>query len=112
MKRLLCGIDIGGTKTEVCLIEFESFDDYRVLSRERIPTDRHLPYETYIQNLALLIIKFTRALPAQSELDFVGIGIPGAVDPHTQIMFQGSIDFLRNKNVKNDLKTALTDISD
>ncbi len=118
--RLICGVDIGGTKTEVCLIQYWNLSDYQILARERFTTDRKTPdldynYTLFIENLASLITSMLSKVgdsknqaPSPGTLESIGLGIPGSVDPKSLKMIQGNLQFLRNKDVQRDLLAALT----
>ena len=102
---LLAGIDIGGTKMEVSLFRVgdglpnkqynlyfndKNWDAEKILS-QRTPTDRHLGYEKVSANL-IDLIKETVAASGNTleDLNSIGIGLPGIVDPLTGQMKNGN----------------------
>ena len=119
---LLAGIDIGGTKMEVSLFEVgESLSDKefdlflsekrlgakKVLAK-RVPTERQLGYENVLGRLVELI----RDTVAESgfsleELNSIGIGLPGIVNPKTGKMSNGNTGIFIGKDLIGDLKQNL-----
>ena len=70
------GIDLGGTKTEVIVLDSQS----QTLYRERRPTPQH-NYDATLDNIAGLVFEAERAL-GLNHLP-VGIGIPGTISRKT-----------------------------
>ncbi len=136
MKKYLLGVDIGGTKIEGALIEISDevlLKDIKlsdkdinhfaipreylnshseitgtILSRKRIPTDRHKGYQTVIGNLA----KLCQDICQDGNIDFdklegIGIGLPGTIDPERQVMLNGNTSILIEKNIGADLNQLL-----
>ncbi len=92
------GIDVGGTKTECCLISLpdpQDFESYQILARERMPTLRETSLEDYLKRLNELITRILKSQKVElSHLKGMGIGLPGSIDPVRQEMVAGSIPFL------------------
>jgi fructokinase len=94
------GVDVGGTKTEVCLLVLDpgaDFRSYQVAARERMETGRTTSLVDFLNRLESLIEQVL--LPSGvriSDLKGVGIGLPGSINPKTQIMQAGSIPFFLN----------------
>jgi fructokinase len=100
----LLGADVGGTKSEVCLIELahdrpktpEEFAQYKVLSRERMSTEKDEGLESFTKRLKAL---FDHAIGQHGirwdQIASVGLGLPGSIDPVTQYMASGSIPFFK-----------------
>lgn len=104
MSIYLLGADVGGTKSEVCLLELahdrpstpEEFAQYKILARERMPTEREQGLESFTKRLKAL---FEQAMGQHGlgwdRIASVGLGLPGSVDPVTQHMASGSIPFFK-----------------
>jgi fructokinase len=95
------GIDLGGTKTEVAVLDA----DRRFLLRERLPTPQH-GYTDIIDNIADLVglAKQRCQLPAHQP---VGIGMPGCIDPATHKVRGANTQALNGQAFQNDLQSAL-----
>jgi fructokinase len=95
------GIDLGGTKTEVVVLDV----DHRFLLRERLPTPQH-GYTDIIDNIADLVglAKQRCQLPARQP---VGIGMPGCIDPATHKVRGANTQALNGQAFQNDLQSAL-----
>ena len=102
------GIDVGGTKTEVCLIRLQSphdFKTYEVLERMRMPTERTTSLESYFCRLQVLIEKVLLPHAVKlATLQGIGIGLPGSIDPSLQKMVVGSIPFFFELNLVDKFK--------
>jgi predicted NBD/HSP70 family sugar kinase len=119
---LLAGIDIGGTKMEVSLFEVgekvpgkeldlfvqgKHYQAKKVVSK-RTPTDRHLGYEKVTANLANLIRESVSAASADlKDLNSIGMGLPGIIDPITGMMKNGNTGIFIGKDLRGDLKKNL-----
>lgn len=119
---LLAGIDIGGTKMEVSLFEVgeslseKEFDLFlsekrlgakKVLAK-RVPTERHLGYENVLGRLVDLIRDTVAAASfSLEELNSIGIGLPGIVNPKTGKMSNGNTGIFIGKDLIGDLKQSL-----
>ena len=73
--KFFIGIDLGGTKTEVAVLDA----DHRFVMRERLPTPQH----AYADILATVVALVKRAKQGCQLSDDhpVGIGMPGCVVP-------------------------------
>lgn len=94
------GIDLGGTKTEIIVLN-EQGD---ILLRRRNATPSH-SYEAIVANIAQLV------LAAASELNTaeytVGVGIPGAVSPSTGLIKNANTTCLIGRDLQRDLQSAI-----
>ena len=94
------GIDVGGTKTEICLLSSSVMSS--LVFRERMDTKRELSLSDFFTRLRALLKK---SLEDQSisfnEISTIGVGLPGSVDPIQQIMVQGSVPFFKNVDLKS-----------
>ena len=99
----LWGIDLGGTKIEIAVME--GLNTQKVLLRERIPTESQLGYEHILQNIKKLVIASTRTLGFGPTS--VGIGTPGSFDPYTASMKNCNTTCLNGKKLHEDLEALL-----
>lgn len=115
MSHSFIGVDVGGTKTEVCVLslsDLKDFEHYQILARERIST-RLSPtqdgtLENYLERLNHLVQKvLSDAKVSLSQIQGIGLGLPGSIDPETQIMAQGSIPF-KNRDLRKEFSRALS----
>ena len=116
MAHHLIGIDVGGTKTEVCLLEIKNPEsvrsieatEYKILNRERTPTHKNGTFENFLSELRGQVLRVVSAhgLTLQN-IQGMGVGLPGSIDPIAQVMTQGSVPFFKNKELIQSFKTAL-----
>ncbi len=93
------GIDLGGTKIEAIALG----DDGQELLRKRTATPRD--YEGTVTCLVDLI----RDIEQQTgQTGTVGIGIPGAISPHTGLVKNANSTWLIGKPLKQDLAAQLS----
>jgi len=86
---MLAGVDLGGTKIAVVIMEQENG---RVLARSQAPTDSHEGPDAVLQRMATLVhAACNSAHIAVAELAAVGLGVPGVYDLAT-----GHTHFLPN----------------
>lgn len=96
---LRIGIDLGGTKTEVAVLDAQR----QIVFRHRLATPRG-DYQASLQRIAELISMAEAACgPACS----VGIGIPGSVVPATGRVHNANSTWLNGRTVVGDLQTLL-----
>ncbi|MFL5732201.1 MAG: ROK family protein [Chloroflexia bacterium] len=82
LRGLLGGVDAGGTKVAVLVVEAAG-NEYRVLSRTTVPTVLDSP-EATLSGIAGAVRQAVEMAGAQvSEVRSVGVGVPGRVDPET-----------------------------
>jgi fructokinase len=114
MSHYFIGVDVGGTKTEACLLalsDLQNFEDYQMLARERISTSR-VSLAHYLGELKVLVEKLlstnqTGRRIELSEIRGIGFGLPGSIDPVTQTMGQGSVPFFKNCDLRSEFSKAL-----
>ncbi|MET0357132.1 MAG: ROK family protein [Cellvibrio sp.] len=94
------GIDLGGTKTEVILLNGNSQE----LFRTRIPTVRD-DYAATLRDIASLVAQ-AEAAAGKSNLP-VGIGIPGTVSRKTGFVKNANSTWLNGKPFQKDLSVHL-----
>jgi fructokinase len=116
MSHYFIGVDVGGTKTEVCLLslsDLKEFEQFQILARERIPTRRKEnggdgTLEDYLKPLSELIHKLIRETKLTLDrIQGIGFGLPGSIDPVTQVMAQGSIPFFNHRDLKTEFAKAI-----
>jgi fructokinase len=98
------GIDLGGTKIEGVILDSTALD--RPVCRLRIPTEAGEGYE----HIRAQIAKLIEILRAESRLPFpkrIGIGTPGAIDPHTGKLKNSNTQCLNGQRLQDDLETDL-----
>ena len=93
------GIDLGGSKIEIALLE----NDGRILMRERMPAPQG-DYGATIAAIKSLVGLVDRRFRAQAA---VGIGIPGVVSPATGLVKNANSTWLIGKPLDRDLAAAL-----
>jgi fructokinase len=100
MNDLRIGIDLGGTKTEVILLNGSSEEVFRT----RIPTVRN-DYAATLHDIAGLVSQAEQAAGA-SNLP-VGIGIPGTVSRKTGFVKNANSTWLNGKPFQKDISDFL-----
>jgi fructokinase len=79
MSRYAVGVDLGGTKVEVCLV-----DDKRiVLARERLASEPGLGKDQVVDKILRLIERTSGGRPYEA----VGMGTPGTYHPGDDVMY-------------------------
>jgi len=98
------GVDLGGTKTEVIVLD----PQHRELYRKRTPTPRGTDkeYENICHCLHDLIQESADIIP-ESGTYTIGIGIPGAVEPDTQLVMNANTTSLIGKPFRSDMEKLL-----
>ncbi|MGK7388839.1 MAG: ROK family protein [Candidatus Cyclobacteriaceae bacterium M2_1C_046] len=100
---MLWGIDLGGTKIEGVVLE--SSVNPEVLCRLRISTEAEKGYEHILNQIKRLLMKMedeTGKLPEK-----IGIGTPGSIDPHTQLLKNSNSTSLNGQPFKKDIERIL-----
>lgn len=97
------GIDMGGTKIEGVILASKEHPD--VIARLRVPTEREKGYQHIINQVGLLIDQLRVASGLQPTV--IGMGTPGALDPHTQTMKNSNTTVMNGQPFKKDLEAAL-----
>lgn len=103
------GIDVGGTNLRVGV-----FDEHRLLQETRFKADFSQMCRTHTAEMAWEKIIATTAngirdiLQQYPEVQHIGIGFPGFIDPKTQTVAQSpNLPGLKNVNLAQDLAHAL-----
>jgi fructokinase len=102
--KILCGIDLGGTKIEGVIIS-KGENDFEIIERLRLPTEKELGYEHIVSQIK----KVVDLLQEKSgiKVEAVGIGTPGTLDPTTQTLKNSNTTCLNGMPFKKDLETTL-----
>ena len=96
---LRLGVDLGGTKIEVAVLD----DQGETLWRQRLATPQG-DYTGTIETMATLI---ERAEADVGRMDAIGIGTPGTVSPRTGLMKNANSVVLNDRPLKGDLEQRL-----
>lgn len=94
------GVDLGGTKTEVIVLDKHSEE----LFRKRVPS----PQGSYEQTLTCINELIKLAETSAGKQCSIGIGIPGAIDPDTQCVKNANSTWLIGHPLQQDLETKLS----
>ena len=92
------GIDLGGTKTEGILIDYEG----KELIKTRIKTQKN--YQGTIDGIISVVYEFEKNF---GEVDSVGIGMPGAISADSALIKNANSIWLNGKPLKKDLENKL-----
>ena len=116
------GIDVGGTKTEVAIIEVSdghhegghAFEfggkpfSAKFLVRERMHTQRRGGYDSALSRLIGLCQQLLKQRDLSPEkISGIGIGLPGPVDPSSKCMVTGNSGIFVGHSIHLDLAKAL-----
>ena len=106
VKHYRLGVDLGGTKTEVILID----PDGPVRHRERIPTPRHpdppQEYSGLVDTVAAIIHDTLAHVPPSSSAT-IGVGIPGTINPQNGLVQNANTNSLIGRSFQKDLEQRL-----
>lgn len=120
-KPYLIGVDVGGTKVEVALLQKKSDGEltlshsgrsqkekFSVCHKKRILTERALGYENVVHRISGLIESTVADAGIDStEVASVGFGLPGSIHPKTNKMTNGNTRILIGQDIASDIKTHL-----
>jgi fructokinase len=96
------GVDLGGTKTEVIVLDPEG----REQLRERRPTPRAEGYAAILATIAALVETARASLPASAAWT-LGMGIPGIIDQSTGLVINANTTELIDQPLGRDLSDQL-----
>ncbi len=96
------GLDLGGTKTEVIILD----ESGRERHRKRIPTPANGGYGEILKATHSLCIETIRLIP-QNMPYTIGIGIPGTIEARTQLVQNANTTCLIDKPFQKDLEDLL-----
>ncbi|MDX1739567.1 MAG: ROK family protein, partial [Alphaproteobacteria bacterium] len=93
------GVDLGGTKTEIILINAQGDELYK----RRVPSPVG-NYEATVKNIINLVSDLEQEFGQSCP---VGIGIPGCISPQTGLVKGANSTWLIGKPLQDDLSKAL-----
>ena len=98
------GIDLGGTKIEGVIINYES-SQLEIIDRMRVPTGKEHGYQHVIQQ----IVKLVDQLSAKTGIipEHIGIGTPGSIEPSTGLLKNCNATVLNGMPFEKDVQDAL-----
>lgn len=101
--KILWGIDLGGTKIEGAVLEYEN--DFKVIERLRVPTEADQGYEHILNQIKKLVdlLKEKTGL----EPTTIGFSTPGALDPTTQTLKNSNTTCINGKRFKEDIENKI-----
>lgn len=84
MKQYTIGVDLGGTKIAAGLVDARQ----KIVEQVSCPTDLPQPEEKIEHKIVELCRRLaaTIGISLESDVEWVGIGTPGSVNPHTGIV--------------------------
>ncbi len=94
------GIDLGGTKIEGVVFNYEG--EIKLLSRERIPTEREKGYRHILKNICELLNQLKKKTGKYPS--HIGMGTPGTLDPITGLIKNSNTLCLNGKPLKKDIE--------
>ncbi len=110
MKKVVAGIDIGGTFTKLGIVDQEG----KVYAETSISTDTHKDINTYMEHLARAVRKLLREQEGKLELAGIGIGAPngnyyrGVIEYAPNLNWKGMIPFVEMFKAHFDIPIVLT----
>jgi len=96
------GVDLGGTKTEIILLD----PDENIIHRERISTPKEAGYNAIVKTISELVQKTVPLVPESSKYT-IGVGIPGSINKELQVVQNANTTCLNNMPLKKDLEKEL-----
>jgi len=107
MENIFVGYDIGGTKTEIVFVQSDG-KNHKVLSKQRLPTERDKGYEHILNILKkLFLTELKNQNLTYKEVKSIGFAMPGSVDPKTQQMTLGNTHVLENVPMQKDFLSLM-----
>ena len=97
----MMGIDLGGTKIEIALVDAM----HGVVYKDRVPTPQH-SYNAILDAISALVDK-TVSQQKIERPSSIGIGIPGCLDPATQLVRGSNTVVMNGKPLQVDLQQRL-----
>ena len=97
----MMGIDLGGTKIEIALVDAM----HGVVYKDRVPTPQH-SYNAILDAISALVDK-TVSQQKRERPASIGIGIPGCLDPATQLVRGSNTVVMNGKPLQVDLQQRL-----
>jgi glucokinase len=110
MKKVVAGIDIGGTFTKLGIVDQEG----KVYAETAISTVRHKDVDNYMEHLARAVRKLLGEQEGKLELAGIGIGAPngnyyrGVIEYAPNLNWKGMIPFVEMFKAHFDIPIVLT----
>ena len=95
------GIDLGGTKIEIALVDAM----HGVVYKDRVPTPQH-SYNAILDAISVLVDKTVSQQKIKRPAS-IGIGIPGCLDPASQLVRGSNTVVMNGKPLQVDLQQRL-----
>lgn len=95
------GIDLGGTKIEIIVLD----DDNREIYRKRIATEQVKGYPAILAKIDKLYRESLKAIDHRPHT--LGMGIPGTISYKTNLVKNANTQCLNGKTLKNDIEAKL-----
>ena len=95
------GIDLGGTKIEIALVDAM----HGVVYKDRVPTPQHA-YSAILDAISALVDQTVSQQKIERPAS-IGIGIPGCLDPATQLVRGSNTVVMNGKPLQVDLQQRL-----
>ena len=97
----MMGIDLGGTKIEIALVDASQ----GVIYKDRVPTPQHA-YNAILDAICALVDKTVSQRKIERPTS-IGIGIPGCLDPATQLVRGSNTVVMNGKPLQHHLQQRL-----
>ena len=101
--KVLWGVDLGGTKIEGAVLEYDK--TFKTIERMRVPTEADQGYDHIIGQIKKLIDQLKEKTNLSPET--IGFSTPGALDPATQTLKNSNTTCMNGRRVKEDIKQVL-----
>ncbi len=96
------GIDLGGTKIECAVYDFQSNE---ILTRQRLPTEASQGYEHILNQIQTLLNQVEKSIGSAPE--GIGFSTPGILDPRTHTMKNCNTTAMNGQPMHQDLEDLL-----
>ena len=103
MKPYKIGIDLGGTKTEVIILDTDDNEFYR----KRVPTKDKDDYQKILLFVHNIILETIDKIPTRANCT-IGVGIPGSINTETELVQNANTTCLIGNPFQKDLEKLLT----
>lgn len=101
------GIDLGGTKIELIVLEVTELDGAIVDSKELYRKRVDAPQGNYLASVKTMVdLVHNTQIELQLQADSIGVGIPGAVSYKTGLIKNANSQCLIGQDLQADLQTA------
>lgn len=101
---MLIGIDLGGTNIGIGVVD----KDCKILYQTSVPTKKERTYKEIVIDIASLVINTLKAVKMdKDQIEGIGIGVPGIVDPTTGVVVEVVNLRWNNVDIAKDLKEIL-----